>query len=82
MAKYVTVMLGVVAMSGGVWMLAATWPLLWIAVQVAVPVLLVLGGLLAIGVGLGEIRDAAADRAAQSPRSAEPPAPPRRFPPQ
>ena len=62
MGKYVTMLVGLGAFTFGVWALAATWPLLWQAIQVTVPCLFVIGGLLAIGVGLGEIRDAQAGR--------------------
>ena len=62
MGKYVTILVGLTAFTFGAWALAATWPLFWQAVQVTVPCLFVIGGLLAIGVGLGEIRDAQANR--------------------
>ena len=69
MGKYVTILVGVGAFTFGVWALAATWPLFWQAVQVTVPCLFVIGGLLAIGVGLGEIRDAQAGRGSSSDSS-------------
>ena len=62
MGKYVTILVGLAAFTFGAWSIAATWPLLWQAVQVTVPCLFVIGGLLAIGVGLGEIRDTQAER--------------------
>ena len=69
MGKYVTILVGIGAFTFGVWALAATWPLFWQAIQVTVPCLFVVGGLLAIGVGLGEIRDAQADHRRSSSES-------------
>lgn len=57
MGKYLTVILGSAAMAFGAWGILATWPLLWRATQAMVPALFLLGGGLAVMVGLGEIRD-------------------------
>ena len=57
MGKYLTVILGLAAMAFGAWGILATWPLLWRAIQAMVPALFLLGGGLAVMVGLGEIRD-------------------------
>jgi hypothetical protein len=73
MGKYVTVAVGLALMAFGAWGVFATWPLLWTAIKVIVPVLLLLGGLLAVLVGFGEIRDSVASRASQS-QSAQTPA--------
>ena len=58
MAKYTTVIVGWGLLVGGVWGMWVTWPLLWVAIQATVPIACVLGGLLAIIVGVEEIRDA------------------------
>ena len=57
MGKYLTVILGVSAMACGAWGILATWPLLWRVILSVVPLVFVLGGLLAVLVGLAEIRD-------------------------
>jgi len=74
MGKYVTVVVGLALMAFGAWGVFATWPLLWTAIKATVPVLLLLGGLLAVLVGFGEIRDSFADSptGTQAPRSPTP----------
>lgn len=67
MGKYVTLVLGVATMGVGLWGIHTSWPLLWKAVQVLLPVLFVLGGLLAVLVALGEIRDHLALRKMTAP---------------
>lgn len=57
MGKYVSVLVGLAAMAFGIWGILATWPLLWTAVKATAPVTFVLGGLLAVLIGFGEIRD-------------------------
>ena len=57
MSKYLTVILGLAAMAFGIWGIVTTWPLLWRAAQAMVPALFLLGGGLAVMVGLGEIQD-------------------------
>ena len=57
MSKYLTVILGLAAMVCGVWGVIVTWPLLWRAIQATVPALFALGGVLAVGIGISEIRD-------------------------
>ena len=66
MGKYLTVVLGVAAIVFGMWGIVTTWPLLWIAITAIVPPLFVLGGLLAVMVGVGEIRDIFAARKTQA----------------
>ncbi len=60
MGKYLTVLFGLAAIVFGMWGIAVTWPLLWTAIKATVPPFFVLGGLLAVLVGLGEIRDSLA----------------------
>ena len=71
MGKYVTVVLGLAAVACGTWVILATWPLFWRAIQAMVPALVVLGGLVAVLVGLGEIRDSLGreDRKTEKPKS-------------
>ncbi len=69
MGKYATVFIGVVAMAGGVWAIAATWPLFATVLTAVLPPLAVLGGFLAVLVGIGELRDRALDRKSNPPPS-------------
>ena len=71
MGKYLTVILGVSVMACGAWGILATWPLLWRAIQAMVPALFLLGGGLAVLVGLGEIRDSFVreDRKTEKPKN-------------
>jgi hypothetical protein len=71
MGKYVTLLLGVAAMAGGIVTIHATWPLFWRAVQAVVPALIVFVGMMAVLVGLGEIRDSLerADRKTEKPKN-------------
>lgn len=62
MGKYLTLTAGLAAMGFGVWATWVTWPLFWIALTAMVPALFVVGGLLAVLVGLGEIGDSLARR--------------------
>lgn len=73
MGKYLTVLVGLAAVVAGGWSLAATWPLAWKVLQVTVPILFVLGGLLAVLVGLGEIQDSLANRRGQAPSQTQRP---------
>ena len=57
MAKYLSVVLGLLAMGVGVWGIIATWPLLWTATKALVLILFVGGGVIAVLVGVAEIRD-------------------------
>jgi len=57
MGKYMSVILGLASIAFGVWGIAVTWPWLWNAIKATVPAMFVLGGLLAVIIGLGEIRD-------------------------
>lgn len=57
MGKYLSVLLGIAAMALGLWGLRAAWPLLWTVCKVLVPLVLVLGGALAVLVGCVEISD-------------------------
>ena len=57
MGKYMTVLLGLAAMAAGAWAMLATWPLFWRALQATVPVLVLVAGLMAVLVGVAEIRD-------------------------
>ena len=66
MGKYLSVVLGAGAVWFGLWGIGATWPLFWTAVKTVVPPVCVLGGLLAVIVGLMEIRDTLADKRAAS----------------
>lgn len=72
MGKYMSVILGAAAMAFGLWAICATWPLFWKAIKATVPALFVLGGLLAVIVGLGEIRDSLASNKAQTEPSGQP----------
>ena len=63
MGKYVTVVCGMAALAAGFWSLAAVWPLLWKAVRVIAPLMLIIGGAFAMVIGLAEIRDSIASRA-------------------
>ncbi len=73
MGKYLAVIVGLAAIAVGGWSMAATWPLVWKALQVLVPILLVLGGLLAVLVGLGEIQDSLANRRSRTPSQTQRP---------
>ena len=57
MGKYAHLLGGAAAIGAGVWMIRATWPLCWHAILAVVPLVLVLGGGLAIVIGLAEIAD-------------------------
>ncbi len=63
MGKYLSVIVGSAVLAVGVWGIVVTWPLLWKAVQATVPAMCVLGGLLAIFVGVSEIRDSGSSQA-------------------
>ena len=70
MGKYMTVILGLAVMACGAWAMLATWPLCWRALLATLPAVLLLAGLMAVLVGLGEIRDSlAAGRAPEPPSS-------------
>ena len=71
MGAYLTVLLGLVAIVCGMWGIVSTWPLFWTAITAILPPLCVLGGLLAILVGLGEIRESLTSKA-QTPSTAKP----------
>lgn len=72
MGKYLCVAGGLLAMTLGVWGMRAAWPLVWTAIKVLVPVLFVLGGFLAVMVGVGEIRDRLADNKARTDPTTRP----------
>jgi len=57
MGKYLSVVLGVATIAFGVWGIVATWPLLWQAILAVVPAMFVLGGGLAVIIGVSEIQD-------------------------
>ena len=57
MGTYVTIVIGLAAMLAGLYGIRATWPLIWHALQALALMVLVVGGLLAVLVGLGELRD-------------------------
>ena len=57
MGKYLTLLLGLAAVAAGVWGIRTTWPLVWRAALVAGPVAILVIGLVAVLVALGEIRD-------------------------
>ena len=57
MGKYLTVVGGVVAIAGGFWGLVVAWPLLLRMLEVAVPLILLVGGMFAVAIGAAEIRD-------------------------
>lgn len=67
MGKYVTLVLGLATMGVGLWGIRSSWPLFWKALQVMLSILFVLGGLLAVLVAVGEIRDHLAIRKAPLP---------------
>ena len=62
MGKYLSVILGLVAIAFGIWGIVVTWPLLWKAILATVPAMFVLGGMLAVIIGIGEIRDSLESR--------------------
>ncbi|GEM_PF-6000988 len=66
MGKYLSVLLGIAAMVIGFWALRVTWPLLWTVCKVVIPLVLVLGGGMAVLVGLGEISDSLRQRTPKS----------------
>jgi len=72
MGKYLSVILGVVAMAFGIWGIVMTWPLLWKAILATVPAMCVLGGLLAVIIGIGEIRDSLESRRTQTQPTSSP----------
>ena len=72
MGKYLTVLIGVMAIVGGLWAIGATWPLLWTAAKAVLPLLLVLSGVLAVVVGLSEIRDSLTASRVDTPPSQPP----------
>ena len=56
MGTYVTMLIGLAAVLAGACGIKATWPLVWNALQALLLIGLVIGGLLAICVSLGETR--------------------------
>jgi hypothetical protein len=57
MGSYVTMLIGVVAAVAGAYGIAATWPLAWLVLKACGLLVLVIGGVLAIFVGLSELQD-------------------------
>ncbi len=57
MGTYVTILIGLAAALAGCYGMKATWPLVWLALKALGLIVLVVGGLLAVFVGLGELRD-------------------------
>ena len=57
MGTYVTILIGLAATCAGLYGMRATWPLVWLALKAFGLIVLVVGGLLAIFVGLGELQD-------------------------
>ncbi len=57
MGKYAHLTGGVASIALGVWLIRATWPLCWKAILAIAPLLLVVGGVLAVLIGLAEITD-------------------------
>ncbi len=57
MGTYVTIFLGVLAVMAGIYGILVTWPLVWHVLVAVFLVVLVIGGVLAVSVGLGELRD-------------------------
>ena len=62
MGTYVTMLLGLAAIIAGLYGLLATWPLVWLVLKAFGLLVLVVGGLLAVCVGLGELQDRRATR--------------------
>ena len=73
MASWLTILAGLASLGFGAWAVWATWPLLWLAVKAAVPALCIVGGALAVLVGIAELRDRCSSR---KPPHAPPPEPP------
>jgi len=65
MGKYLSVIVGLAAIVFGIWGIVVTWPLLLRAILATVPAMFVLGGLLAVIIGLSEIRDSFASQKSQ-----------------
>jgi O-antigen/teichoic acid export membrane protein len=63
MGTYVTMLIGVAAAVAGAYGIAATWPLAWLVLKACGLLVLVIGGVLAVVVGLGELQDRRATRA-------------------
>ena len=57
MGKYLSVLLGLAAIGLGIWAARAMWPLLWAALKLLLPIILIAGGILAVLVGWAEIAD-------------------------
>ncbi len=57
MGTYVTIVIGVAAVLLGIYGIATTWPLVWLALKAFGLIVLVVGGISAIAVGVGELRD-------------------------
>ena len=57
MGSYVTILIGLAATVAGFCGIKATWPLVWLALKALGLIVLVVGGLLAVCVGLGELQD-------------------------
>lgn len=62
MGKYLSVAGGIIAVAVGIWCLSLWWDEVTIAVKAALVAILILGGLLALFAGAGEIKDYAAEK--------------------
>ncbi len=57
MGTYVTIIIGFAAVLAGLYGIRASWPLVCLALKAFGLIVLVVGGLLAVCVGLGELQD-------------------------
>ena len=69
MSASLTILAGLGLLAAGLWGVKVTWPLCLVVVKAIVPLLCILGGILALLVGAGELRDsfAASERKGAEP---------------
>ncbi len=72
MGASLTILAGLGLLAAGLWGVRVTWPLCLVVVKAIVPLMCILGGILALLVGAGELRDSAAPRKPAEPEAEKP----------